>query len=127
GRIHADDLVEAALHPQVLVGGEDASHVVADRHVARAQHGYEQSELKPARASGTHQNLSGRTRATNRYAVSRMPAMRPIQFSALKALPSLHQEIEQREHNDREADVQHVEHGSLLGGTTQYLDQLNRA
>jgi len=50
----------------------------------------------------------------NRYTVSRMPPIRPIQFSALKPLDPLHQEPQRGENNDRQADVEKVEHGSSL-------------
>src|SRR5580704_3522984 len=42
--------------------------------------------------------------------VRMMPAIRPIRFSALKALHSLHQEEERGEDDDRQADVEHVQH-----------------
>ena len=44
-----------------------------------------------------------------------MPAMRPIQFSALKALDPLDEEEERGEHHDGQPDVDEVEHGALLG------------
>ena len=47
--------------------------------------------------------------------VSRMPTIRPIQFSALKALNPLHEEEERGENDDRQPDIDEVEHGALLG------------
>src|SRR6266849_1107033 len=44
-----------------------------------------------------------------------MPPIRPIQFSALKTLNPLHDEVEHGKHHDRQADVRQVEHGALLG------------
>jgi hypothetical protein len=44
-----------------------------------------------------------------------MPKIRPIRFSALKALNPLQQEEEQGEYHDREADIKHVGHGVLPG------------
>jgi hypothetical protein len=46
-----------------------------------------------------------------------MPTMRPIQFSALKALDPLDEEEERGEYDDRQPDVDEVEHGALLGVT----------
>jgi hypothetical protein len=46
-----------------------------------------------------------------------MPTMRPMMFSALKALDPLDEEEERGEHDDRQADVNEVEHGALLGVT----------
>jgi len=40
-----------------------------------------------------------------------MPPIRPIQFSALKALNPLHDEDEHGEDDDRQADVKKVLHG----------------
>jgi hypothetical protein len=50
-----------------------------------------------------------------------MPAIKPIRFSALKALDPLHEEVKRGEHDDREADVQHVEHEALLGDSNPYI------
>jgi hypothetical protein len=44
-----------------------------------------------------------------------MPTIRPIQFSALKALDPLDEEEERGEYDDRQPDVDEVEHGALLG------------
>src|SRR5690242_1608114 len=41
-----------------------------------------------------------------------MPPIRPIQFSALKALDPLHQQPQRREDDDDQADIDHVGHGS---------------
>jgi hypothetical protein len=41
--------------------------------------------------------------------------MRPIRFSALKVLNSLNEQEERGEDDDRQADVQQVGHGALLG------------
>src|ERR1700733_1275512 len=49
--------------------------------------------------------------------VSKMPPMRPSQFSALKVLNPLHDQEEHGEDDDRQADVQHVEHGNPPGHT----------
>ena len=49
--------------------------------------------------------------------VSTMPPIRPIQFSALKALDPLDEQEERGEHDDRQPDVYEVEHGALLGVT----------
>jgi hypothetical protein len=49
--------------------------------------------------------------------VSTMPTMRPMMFSALKALDPLDEEEERGEHDDRQPDVDEVEHGALLGVT----------
>jgi hypothetical protein len=46
-----------------------------------------------------------------------MPTMRPMMFSALKALDPLDEEEERGEHDDRQADIDEVEHGALLGVT----------
>jgi hypothetical protein len=46
-----------------------------------------------------------------------MPTIRPMMFSALKALDPLDEEEERGEHDDRQADVDEVEHGALLGVT----------
>src|SRR5215472_17197581 len=40
-----------------------------------------------------------------------MPPIRPIQFSALKALDPLHQQPQRGEDDDRQADIQQVGHG----------------
>jgi hypothetical protein len=40
-----------------------------------------------------------------------MPPIRPIQFSALKALDPLQDEEEHGEDDDRQRDVKHVRHG----------------
>src|SRR6266849_3482081 len=42
-----------------------------------------------------------------------MPAIRPIRFSALKALNPLHQEKERGEYHDRQADIDHIGHRAL--------------
>jgi hypothetical protein len=47
--------------------------------------------------------------------VSTTPTMRPMMFSALKALDPLDEEEERGEHDDRQPDVDEVEHGALLG------------
>src|SRR5579875_534649 len=44
--------------------------------------------------------------------VSRTPPIRPIQFSALKSLDPLQNEVEHAEHHDGQADIDHVGHGS---------------
>jgi hypothetical protein len=46
-----------------------------------------------------------------------MPTIRPIQFSALKALDPLDEEEERGEYDDGQPDVDEVEHGALLGVT----------
>jgi hypothetical protein len=43
------------------------------------------------------------------------PAIRPIRFSALKALDPLHKEEERSENYDRQPDIDEVEHGALQG------------
>jgi hypothetical protein len=43
--------------------------------------------------------------------VSRMPPIRPIQFSALKPLDPLEDEEEHGEDDERQADVEQVPHG----------------
>ena len=43
-----------------------------------------------------------------------MPAMRPMMFSALKALDPLDEQEERGENDDRYADIEQVEHGALL-------------
>jgi hypothetical protein len=48
--------------------------------------------------------------------VSRIPAIRPSQLSALKVLDPLDQEDEQRENDDREAHVQQIVHRHSSGG-----------
>ena len=65
-RVDPAELVDAPLDPPVLLGGEDARHVVAERHVACRQRHDQHGELQPARGCATHQNLSGRIKATNR-------------------------------------------------------------
>src|SRR5215469_410342 len=45
---------------------------------------------------------------------SRIPTIRPIQLSALKALDPLHQEDEQREDQNCQADVEQIGHRTLL-------------
>jgi hypothetical protein len=50
--------------------------------------------------------------------VSKTPKIRPMRFSALKALDPLQDEEEHGEHDDREADVKQVGHGALLDGVT---------
>src|SRR5215471_11758733 len=40
-----------------------------------------------------------------------MPPIRPIQFSALKALDPLHQQPQRGEDDDDQADIEHVGHG----------------
>jgi len=40
-----------------------------------------------------------------------MPPIRPIQFSALKALDPLHDEKEHGEDDKRQADIEQVPHG----------------
>jgi hypothetical protein len=70
--------------------------------------------LQPASGRAVHQNLSGKTRATNRKTVSKKPPIRPIQFSALKVLNPLHDEDEYGEDDDRHADAKQVQHGLLL-------------
>src|ERR1700690_1143796 len=44
--------------------------------------------------------------------VTRMPPIRPIQFSALKALNPLHQQPEEAEHENGQADICQVFHWS---------------
>jgi hypothetical protein len=51
----------------------------------------------------------------NRYTVSATPIMRPIRFSALKALDPLQDEEEHGEYHERQTDVEQVLHGALLG------------
>jgi hypothetical protein len=46
-----------------------------------------------------------------RKMVSRIEAIRPIQFSALKVLDPLDEEEERSEHDDRQADAEQVRHG----------------
>ncbi len=77
--------------------------------------GHQQGDLQPAREGAIHQNLSGSTRAANRYTVSRTPPIRPIQFSTLKTFDPLDEEEERGEDNDRYADIEKIEHGALLG------------
>ena len=113
--VDADQPVEAALDPPVLVAGEDVRDVVAERDVAGGQRGEQQGKLQPARSGATHQNLSGKTRATNRYTVSRTPPMSPIQFSALKALDPLDEKPERGENHDGQTDIEEVPHDALLG------------
>ena len=40
-----------------------------------------------------------------------MPASRPSQFSALKALDPLHEKEEDGEYHDRERYIEHIGHG----------------
>jgi hypothetical protein len=47
--------------------------------------------------------------------VTMTPAIRPIRFSALKALDPLHKEEQRGENHDRQPDIDEVEHGALLG------------
>jgi hypothetical protein len=49
--------------------------------------------------------------------VTRTPTIRPIQFSALKALDPLDEKEERGEDDDRQPDVQEIEHRALLGVT----------
>src|SRR5262249_12362319 len=51
----------------------------------------------------------------NRYTVSRTPPIRPIQFSALKALDPLDEQPQHRKGDNGQADIEKVLHGSLLG------------
>jgi hypothetical protein len=46
--------------------------------------------------------------------VSKTPKIRPMRFSALKALDPLQDEEEHGEHHDGQADIDHVGHGALL-------------
>ena len=43
------------------------------------------------------------------------PAIRPIRFSALKALDPLHEEEKRGENHDDQPDIDEVEHGALQG------------
>jgi hypothetical protein len=70
--------------------------------------------LQPASGRAVHQNLSGKTRATNRKTVSKKPPISPIQFSALKVLNPLQDEEEYGEDDDRQPDAKQVQHGLLL-------------
>jgi hypothetical protein len=47
-----------------------------------------------------------------------MPTIRPIRFSALKALDPLEDEEENAEHHDGQTDIEQVLHGALLGVNT---------
>jgi hypothetical protein len=47
--------------------------------------------------------------------VTKAPRMRPIRFSALKALDPLDEEEQRGEDHDRQPDVDEVEHEALLG------------
>jgi hypothetical protein len=70
--------------------------------------------LQPASGRAVHQNLSGKTRATNRKTVSKKPPIRPIQFSALKVFDPLQDEEKHGEDDDRQPDAKQVQHGLLL-------------
>jgi hypothetical protein len=65
-RVDPDQAVERPLHPPVPRVGVDGSHVGAERHVHRGEKQQEDTELTEPGERGRHQNLSGRTRATNR-------------------------------------------------------------
>jgi hypothetical protein len=47
--------------------------------------------------------------------VTMTPAIRPIRFSALKALDPLHKEEKRGENHDGQPDIDEVEHGALQG------------
>jgi hypothetical protein len=53
-RVDAGQLEDAALHPPVLVGGEDARDVVAERDAARGERGDQQGNLQPSCESAVH-------------------------------------------------------------------------
>ena len=59
--------------------------------------------------------------------VSRMPTIRPIRFSALKALNPLQDEEEHGEDDDRQPYVQQVRHGSPPSGVILIQDSVNVA
>jgi hypothetical protein len=50
-----------------------------------------------------------------RKMVSRIEAIRPTQFSALKVLDPLDEKEERGEDDDRQADTEQVRHGGSLG------------
>jgi hypothetical protein len=52
-----------------------------------------------------------------------MPTIRPIRFSALKALDPLQDEEEHGEHDDREADIEQVGHGALQEALHAYMSE----
>jgi hypothetical protein len=47
--------------------------------------------------------------------VTMTPAIRPIRFSALKALDPLDEEEKRGENHDDQPDIDEVEHGALQG------------